>query len=171
MNAKKTPNLYWRPLDDGERHERLSTGNRLIACEKMHGEERGITLLVADDAGASQWAPLDQGLPVEQNGVLEQIRDSEGAVEIIVDTGCSWSAALGALFAALRDRANRRVVVHMGEARIGGAIDQQLVSLGYKRQARDEALYLFDIETYKDTPDWLNPRNWANPDMWDKYRW
>lgn len=32
-------------------------------------------------------------------------------------------------------------------------------------------LFHFDIATYKHTPDWLGPSNWANPEMWDKYRW
>jgi len=29
----------------------------------------------------------------------------------------------------------------------------------------------YDIATYKKTPDWLNANNWANPELWDKYRW
>lgn len=33
------------------------------------------------------------------------------------------------------------------------------------------ALYQFDIAKYKPTPDWLNPKNWANPQLWDRYRW
>jgi len=33
------------------------------------------------------------------------------------------------------------------------------------------ALYGFDIDRYKRTPDWLNARNWANPDLWGRYRW
>lgn len=33
------------------------------------------------------------------------------------------------------------------------------------------ALYHFDLYDYKRTPDWLNPRHWANPEMWDKHRW
>ena len=32
-------------------------------------------------------------------------------------------------------------------------------------------LYKYDIATYKQTPDWLNSRHWANPAMWNKYRW
>lgn len=32
-------------------------------------------------------------------------------------------------------------------------------------------LYYFDIFDYKDAPDWLNSRFWANPQMWDKARW
>lgn len=33
------------------------------------------------------------------------------------------------------------------------------------------ALYKYDIASYKKTPDWLNPKNWANPEMWNKFRW
>ena len=29
----------------------------------------------------------------------------------------------------------------------------------------------YDIRTYKSVPDWLNPKFWANPENWDKYRW
>ena len=32
-------------------------------------------------------------------------------------------------------------------------------------------VYQFDIADYKKTPDWLNPSHWANPELWDKYRW
>ena len=32
-------------------------------------------------------------------------------------------------------------------------------------------LYKYDIATYKATPRWLNPDNWANPELWGKYRW
>lgn len=29
----------------------------------------------------------------------------------------------------------------------------------------------FDLESYKQTPDWLNSDYWANPELWGKYRW
>ncbi|MGH8579911.1 MAG: DUF6231 family protein [Gammaproteobacteria bacterium] len=32
-------------------------------------------------------------------------------------------------------------------------------------------VYEFDIERYKATPDWLNPKHWANPELYGKYRW
>ncbi|MDH3691469.1 MAG: DUF6231 family protein, partial [Gammaproteobacteria bacterium] len=31
--------------------------------------------------------------------------------------------------------------------------------------------YSFNIAKYKHTPDWLNPKHWANPLRWDKERW
>ncbi len=48
-------------------------------------------------------------------------------------------------------------------------------ALGYVRTgaplAGGEALYEFDIDRYKRTPDWLNARHWAHPERWDKERW
>lgn len=32
-------------------------------------------------------------------------------------------------------------------------------------------VFEFDIRTYKSAPDWLNAKNWANPEQWDKNRW
>lgn len=32
-------------------------------------------------------------------------------------------------------------------------------------------LYRFDIRTYKTTPDWLNSRYWAHPELWGKKWW
>ena len=29
----------------------------------------------------------------------------------------------------------------------------------------------FSLKAYKKTPDWLNDRFWANPRLWDKFRW
>lgn len=31
--------------------------------------------------------------------------------------------------------------------------------------------YEFSLEFYKPVPQWLNARDWANPDQWDKSRW
>jgi len=41
----------------------------------------------------------------------------------------------------------------------------------YGTSPRELHLYGFDIERYKDTPDWLNPSHWAHPELWGKYRW
>ena len=45
-------------------------------------------------------------------------------------------------------------------------------SYGYKYQGKcnnDKVLvFIYDIEEYKDNPDWLNNKNWANPELWEK---
>lgn len=37
--------------------------------------------------------------------------------------------------------------------------------------APDIDIYEFNLYSYKNVPDWLNSKLWANPKMWDKYRW
>lgn len=32
-------------------------------------------------------------------------------------------------------------------------------------------IYAFDLASYKTTPEWLNSKYWANPEMFDKYWW
>ncbi len=36
---------------------------------------------------------------------------------------------------------------------------------------RQLLLYRFELSDYKTTPDWLNSKYWANPELFDKYRW
>ena len=38
-------------------------------------------------------------------------------------------------------------------------------------EGEDSSLYGFDIDSYKSTPDWLNPKGWAHPELWGKHRW
>lgn len=52
-----------------------------------------------------------------------------------------------------------------------------LYALGLKLRDRkcekdaDLALFEFNLRSYKSTPDWLNARFWANPELWGKHRW
>ena len=32
-------------------------------------------------------------------------------------------------------------------------------------------VYQYNIDCYKRTPDWFNPKNWANPNLWNKFWW
>lgn len=32
-------------------------------------------------------------------------------------------------------------------------------------------IYYYNIDSYKRTPDWFNPKNWANPELWNKFWW
>ena len=49
-----------------------------------------------------------------------------------------------------------------------------LMSLGFKlyHQVNQENvyffLYIYNINNYKNVPDWLNSENWANPELWEK---
>ena len=55
--------------------------------------------------------------------------------------------------------------------------DGELLAMGLLQLGRyhgsdgDSALFVFDIDEYKTTPDWLNARFWAHPERWDKDFW
>lgn len=68
----------------------------------------------------------------------------------------------------LRDLLARRVlVVAHGDQSAG------LRALGFSQIEQIEGweLWQFNILEYKQIPDWLNSRYWANPENFDKYRW
>jgi len=95
------------------------------------------------------------------------------AIAVVVETLESLPAADGrALLAALRDLGARHVVLLVDLARSPLA-DADLRALGFRRHADDgtHALYGFELYGYKDRPDWLNPSQWAHPELWDKFRW
>ena len=83
------------------------------------------------------------------------------------------------LLSRLRDLYARKVLVIVSPDLDKGPWRRQaLIGLGFTPygEATDAegerlSLYQFDIATYKTTPDWLSPSNWANPELWDKYRW
>lgn len=88
----------------------------------------------------------------------------------------------GQLIARLRDLHTSRfcALVPIGdgwEGRVSHWTSADLLSYGMKLVNHYQAdggslhLYKYDIASYKSTPDWLNPRNWANPELWNKYRW
>lgn len=78
------------------------------------------------------------------------------------------------LIAVLRDLLARQLLVFVPESVLA---DAALLGLGLTRQARYELeeahwqAWSYDIRTYKSVPDWLNPRFWANPENWNKFRW
>jgi hypothetical protein len=39
----------------------------------------------------------------------------------------------------------------------------------YAQNGLPLALLKFDLRTYKTTPEWLNSKYWARPELWDKY--
>ncbi len=102
---------------------------------------------------------------------------------VVLDTLEHLADPIGnALLARLRDVATRRFCLSIAEHRTaqapgGAAAHDRLSALGlqligrYTGDAESLRLYFYDIATYKAVPDWLNSRNWANPDRWDKERW
>lgn len=91
-------------------------------------------------------------------------------------------AGAGRLVARLRDLHTRRacIVIPVGPAWCGltstweptDMIAYGMTLIGSReRDGKPVHLYGFDIAEYKERPDWLNSDHWANPDLWDKYRW
>ena len=86
------------------------------------------------------------------------------------------------LLAALRDLYAERllllVALHGAESRNAGTREfAELLSLGLSAMGRWVTgrrvfrAYSFDLYDYKLTPDWLNSRHWAHPELFDKYWW
>jgi len=87
------------------------------------------------------------------------------------------------LLARIRDLHADRVI-HISNTRnnntCGWALADSL-ALGFSQIGKsviaeqlDESelqIFEFDIRNYKPAPDWLNAKNWANPERWDKHRW
>lgn len=80
--------------------------------------------------------------------------------------------AARACLAALRDRLASHTVVWLDLA-VAPLDEAEMRALGFRLHARDgdQALFGFDAYDYKDRPEWLNPRHWAHPELWDRYRW
>lgn len=90
--------------------------------------------------------------------------------------------AAGVLIARLRDIFCQRLLLvvpigaHWGQHR---SIWQQTDLLAYgftllsseQRNGRLVQVYGFDLATYKSTPDWLNSKYWAHPELFNKYWW
>ena len=55
--------------------------------------------------------------------------------------------------------------------------DETLRALGLRllqpdvQKGREWHLHYYQIRAYKRTPDWLTSRHWANPEMWNRFRW
>lgn len=118
------------------------------------------------------------GRPLEVGVKLESRFDV--AVLLYICQPPDWEC-FERLVAQLRDiQAQRLIVVLPAKRRVQpskGLGDSQMLALGLdalgeaESQATVVELYGFDIDRYKKTPDWLNARNWANPENWGKFRW
>lgn len=143
-------------------------------------------------------APHDHelGARIKQSTAVAEVRWLEPGPEVVKSLGTeTFDAALtlnaletmhksdaGILIGRLRDVHTRRFLVLL---RVGSEWEDQvslwrrtdMIAYGlgleakYGLGARALHLYRFDINDYKRTPEWLNSRNWAHPELWDKYRW
>lgn len=91
-------------------------------------------------------------------------------------------AQAGVLISRLRDLCSERLYVllpngehwegHRSSWTIVDMLAYGLSAAGrYTVAGKPVRLYRHDLYDYKQTPDWLNAKNWANPELWDKFRW
>ena len=139
----------------------------------------GNAVLITDSAGLRE--------PLARTGVtLLATEDAESRLDdlprtalAIVDGAARFPSEPVAvqLVGRLRDLHADRVLVIAAHRHTGHLDRHALIGLGFQRWASSQdpagrrRWYEFDMAHYKTTPDWLNPRNWANPELWDKYRW
>lgn len=74
------------------------------------------------------------------------------------------------LIGRCRDILARRLAILLEEAPLA-EVRQQLIGLGLHQLPGYAGVFYHDLYDYKPTPDWLNNRFWANPELWNKYRW
>lgn len=76
------------------------------------------------------------------------------------------------LIVKLRDLMAKRLIVIADHTQ-----EQQLRALGLTQMLNQTfdheqlMVWQFNILNYKQVPDWLNARFWANPERWNKFRW
>lgn len=160
------------------------------ALEQGLGELRPRSLLTLGEGMDAALAPWLEGRPEIRHRHL----DADALDGALTGLGM-FDVALGAnlverlaparagrLIAALRDLHSRRLylLVPVGADWPGLASHWRagdLIAYGlseverYRVGGRAVHLYRHDLYDYKHTPDWLNPRHWAHPELWDKYRW
>lgn len=81
------------------------------------------------------------------------------------------------LLAKARDLLSSRVLVEWVADQYPHWQEADFLGLAMRRRAvtaeadGEHVFYGYDLKTYKPAPDWLNPKYWANPHMWNKARW
>lgn len=81
------------------------------------------------------------------------------------------------LLAELRDVHAQRVIVVSRKSEGNDWSECDFLAMGMYRigsYATDDdeiSVYTFDLYDYKPTPDWLNNRDWAHPELYDKHWW
>lgn len=151
---------------------------------------RPASALALGPTAAALAAPLAEACPPCRIEGLDETGDmgAEALLEALARGGRRELAVVGGelerlgpqaggnVIARLRDVHAARLCVMVARERSGWAAPE-LLALALVRWGevsvanREHEVWGYDIGTYKKTPDWLNPRHWAHPENWGKYRW
>ncbi len=80
------------------------------------------------------------------------------------------------LIGRLRDLCTPRIIL-LAQLSDSEWSENELLGFGLNRFAsydidgENYILYQYNIDSYKRTPDWFNPKSWANPQLWNKFWW
>lgn len=130
---------------------------------------------------------LSQQLAQSKNTKLNIVHSSDALLDNIKKRGlhelaiflyplnwCKKEDAINCI-SALRDIYCRHLLLLNNAEPSGKQLPQHdLIALGLNELdlgKSNEHLFEYNILNYKQTPDWLNAKNWANPELYDKYRW
>ena len=106
---------------------------------------------------------------------LASLRPGSGYTCGLILTPWVEPKQLDAVIAHLRDFLSLEFyVLHPGDAmeqtRRMGALGLRCLKT-FDVHGQPWGLNHFSLKTYKKTPNWLNSRFWANPQLWNKFRW
>ncbi len=144
----------------------------LVARMREAAENHALTL-VADTPPPLLPTWIEQTIPTAR--LLHDANVLAAETRALVLTSWIDPKHLDAAIARLRDLLIREVfVLHPGnvteQARQMGALGLRCLTVIHAQQ-QSWGLNHFSPKSYKPTPDWLNSRHWANPQLWNKHRW
>ncbi|MFZ3194552.1 MAG: DUF6231 family protein [Moraxellaceae bacterium] len=133
-------------------------------------------LLVGADCRRDTWPDAWQHCPPTQLNQLPFQQRYDLSVCHLSTEVCTIEATQG--LTRLRDLLARRVLVIVTDQALVD-MPEQLRALGFSQldqptdsnTAQPWQIWQFNILAYKQVPDWLNAKFWANPENFNKYRW
>ncbi len=137
-----------------------ASGDPLVAAAEQVRSDTGLTRIAPDQAATDMPGSAVYDLAVVCDA-LQALEKSKGE----------------RLLGRLRDVQAKAVLVASQAQCSCNWTPTDFIALGFKRcrtqtdVADGWLLYRFNIYDYKDTPSWLNARNWANPERWGQGRW
>lgn len=112
--------------------------------------------------------------PIDVSNVVFSKRYDIAIISEVIESGNKQNAEQ--IIGRLRDLCSPRIIIFANLSNSQWQ-DYDLYGFGfnkynqYKSDNTQFALYQHNIDSYKRTPDWFNPKNWANPEMWNKFWW